>query len=264
MIGRRIALGLVLLSALVFSAFAASSASAAVAGTTMFTCAKSPEQLPGFTDEHCTKAAKTDKEVKRKHVAVAQDKETIFHGTNEKTSADTTKAEPTILKTSFLGVEVEISCSKVFAHGNITNRLNGAKEHYIHGTKVTILYTGCKYIKPGFCKVKGEKIEITGVTATTEKEGDNVRFKPEAGETLVTFESEGFGCPAKAEIKGTFRAQVEGATLSFTEAGTTADKSLTFAGNAMGISGKITLSQADETQEAGKTGDPLTATTIET
>ncbi|MGB7684778.1 MAG: hypothetical protein WBL45_03255, partial [Solirubrobacterales bacterium] len=139
-----------------------------------------------------------------------------------------------------------------------------AKEHYIHGTKVTILYTGCKYIKPGFCKVKGEKIEVTGVTGTTEKEGDNVRFKPEAGETFVTIESEGFGCPAKAEVKGNVRAQVEGATLSFTEAGTTGDKSLTFAGNPAGLSGKITLSQADETQEAGKTGDPLTATTIET
>ena len=269
MIGRRVAVGLTLLCALVISAFMASSASAVVAGTTGFTC--QPEPAPtkttkGFTDEHCNTKEIEGTSVKFIHAPIAQDKTTIIHGTNEKTSSDTLKSESAILKTTVAIVgKVQITCEKVFAHGNQTNRLNaGTGEHFIHGEKVTILYTGCKFVEPSTCKVQGGKIEVTGVTATTEKEEMNVRFKPEVGKTFVVIKTENCLGVTEMPVEGSVRGQVSGATLTFSEAGTTADKSLTVLGAAAGLEGKVTIRQADETQEAGKTGNPLTATTIET
>jgi hypothetical protein len=257
MIGRKAAVGMALLCALVFTAFSASSASA-ITGTTAFTCVAGSGA--GFSDAHCTKAVA--KEAKFVHVGF--EGTTKFHGTNAKTDPTTEKAESAILKTTLLGVEIEITCEKVFSHGSLTNKVNADKEHVIHANEVTILYTGCKYNKPSICKVKGGKIEVTKVTATSEKEGDNIRFKPEVGETFVTIESEGFGCPATAKVNGTVRAQVSGATLTFSEAGTTADKSLSFAGAAAGLEGKVTLNRVEKTEESAPTGNALSATTVTT
>lgn len=257
MIGRRAVVGLALLSALVFAAFAAPSASAEK-GTTVFTCVKGTPGEEEFVDAHC-KTKDPNNEGEYEHKEIAQDKTTVFHGTNDKTTDDTKGAVSAILKSKVFGAAVEITCEKVFSHGSITNKKEGS-EHYIHAEKITILYTGCKYNKPSTCKVVGGEIEVTGVTATSKGEGQNIRFKPEAGETFVTIKSEGGICPAEAKVTGSVRGQVEGATLVFDEEKTTADESLKFAGNGAGLSGKITLSQADET--LGKTGNPLSATTI--
>lgn len=272
MIGRRgrAVVGLALLCALVFSAFAASSAQA-IKGTTAFTCKPEPnagEKTKGWLagNEHCTGKEVEGKEVKFVHEKIEQDKATIFHGTNAKTTSNTLGAEPAILASTIGKEPTEISCAKVFAHGELTNRLNvTTKEHFIQGAKITILYTECKFIKPAVCVVKGGKIEATGVRATTEGQGDNIKFEPPEGSKLfVTIEAEKCFGIAKFPVEGTVKGQVEGATLTFSEAGTTAEKTLTFNKAAAGLGGKITLSQADETQEGGKTGNAITATTVET
>jgi hypothetical protein len=265
--GHRAVVGLGLLCALLLSAVMASSASAIV-GTTAFTCApqKPAVKNVGFSDAHCTNAA-VDEAAVFKHDSIAEKTKTIFHGTNEKTTADTKGSEVAILRAKPLGVETEIRCNKVFAHGELENKVNAEKEHFIHGTKITILYTECSVPKPAKCVIPGNKIEVTGTTATTEKQEDNVLFKPEVGNTFVSFnfeKCENAFFNGLHEVSGSVRAQVSGSTLTFSEAKTTSDNKLTFFGSAAGLEGKITLSQAAGTAATEKTGNPISATTVST
>jgi hypothetical protein len=265
MIGRRAAVGLALVCALAFSAFAASSAMA-ITGTTAFTCVKETVVGAGFSDAHCktevlSKATFVHKEIK-------QDEETIFHGTNEKTNPGTTGSEPAILRAKPLGVETEISCEKVTSHGQITNRLNTTtKEHWIEGKKVTIHYTGCKVLKPAGCKIPNETIIVENTKATTVGQEMNIKFEPEVGTTFVEFEFT--NCTnglfnGNHKVEGSIRGQTEGATLTFTHATGTAENTLKFFGAAAGLTGKITLSQAAGTAETEPTGNPITTTTVVT
>jgi hypothetical protein len=262
MIGRKTVIGLSLLCALVFSAFAASSAMA-VNGTTAFTCVEKSELGAGFSDAHCKTAVPSG--AKFIHVEIKQDEETIFHATNAKTNSTTTGAEPAILKGSPLGIETEISCSTVTSHGKITNRLNATKEHRIEGSVITIKYTGCKVTKPAGCVIPKEEILVEGIKATTEGQEMNVKYSPEVGTTFVTITFEKCTNPlanGKHEVKGTARAQPEGATLVFNHNTITNEKTLEFFGANTGLEGKITISQAEKTEETAKTGNPITTTTV--
>jgi len=260
MIGRRAVVGLTLLCALLFSAFAASSAQASN-GTTAFTCEKVTKGAQ-FSDAHCTKEGTGEGFI---HKEIKQDETTTIHGTNEKTSADTKTATSAILTSSIGGEPAEITCEKVFAHGGLVNRLDPiTKEHYIEGEAgITILYTGCKFLKPSTCKLKEEKIEVTGARATTKGQGDSIRFEPpEGSKVFVTLLAEKCFGIAKLPIEGTVNGKVNGATLEFTAAETTAEKTLTFNKQPAGLEGKITLSQAEKTEESAKTGNPISATTV--
>jgi len=265
MIGRKAAVGLSLLCALVFCAFVAQSASAAI-GTTAYTCIPDSEhELPGFKDAHCAEPAKTAPEVNFKHKAIKQDEKTIVHGTNEKTSADTKSATAMTLKSTLNKEPAEITCEKVFAHGGLVNRIDTeVKDHYIEGEAgITILYTGCKFLKPGTCKLKEEKIEVTGVRANTLEQGHNVSFEPpEGSKVFVTLSVENCFGITKIPIEAfALWGQVKGATIEFSEAETTKDKSLKFNKELAGLEGKITISQAEKTEESGKTGNAISATT---
>jgi hypothetical protein len=263
MIGRRAAVSVALACAFALCAFAAPSAMAAN-GTTAFTCVSKSVVGAGFNDAHCKEAVPSnakfiDEEIK-------QDTPTIFHATNEKTTEGTTGSAPAILKGSPLGIETEISCAKVTSHGELTNKLNAnTKEHRIEGAKVTIHYTECTVVKPAQCVIPNSTIMVEGVKSTTEGQADNIKFEPETGTTFVTITFEKCLNPlanGKHEVKGSVRAQTEGATLSFTHKTITAEKTLEFFGAVTGIEGKLTLSQAEKTEESGKTGNPIIATTV--
>jgi hypothetical protein len=263
MIGRRAAVGLALACTLAFSALAASSAMA-VNGTTAFTCVKETVAGAGFSDAHCKTAVPSNATFV--HQPIAQDLETIVHGTNEKTNAGTTGSEPAILKAKPLGVETEISCAKVTSHGKLTNRLDAAtKEHWVEATKITIHLTECKVTKPAGCKIPGETIIIEGVKGTNKGQEMNAKFEPEVGTTFVEFEFT--NCTnglfnGNHKVEGSVRGQSEGATGVFNHATITAENTLKFFGAAAGLQAKGTLSQAAATEETGATGNPIASTTV--
>jgi len=270
MIGRKAAVGLTLLCALVFPAFAASSASAEVAGTTAFTCVPMIEGVTGFKDAHCAEKAANQAEVKFVHKEIKQDETTKIHGTNEKTKNNTSEHTPAMLETAIAGISIKITCTKVFAHGNQTNKLEPApsKEHWIHGEKITVHYTECE-LNLAKCEVENKTVLAEGITATTTELGENIRFKPEVGNTFVTFNivnkaGEQCSITGKFPVVGSLRAQLSGATLNFTHKAITGEKTLTFGGQPAGLSGSITVSQAAETAETGKTGNPISVATVET
>jgi hypothetical protein len=268
MIGRKASVGMALLWALVFCAFSASSAWA-IKGTTAFTCVANVEKVAGFEDEHCTKTQASP--AKFKHVAIAENTTTKTHITNERTNATTTG--PTVwsltAKEQPLVGEAEIQCKKVLGHGELTNDKNETtKEHTIHVTKITYHYAECSFIKPNFCKVKGGTILVEGITATSAGEEDALLFKPEVGTTFTIIEAEGFGCPTKLPVEGSVRAKENGATIEFTEAEITAEKTLTINGKPAATSGKTTVRSADTTTKLTdaykETGTPISSTTVET
>jgi hypothetical protein len=264
MMGRRAVTGLALLCALLFSAFAAQSASA-IKGTTAFTCAPA-EKNGAFKDAHCKEAGLSSPGFN--HVAIEQGKTTIIHATNEKTKNKTTESTPSVLKGKAFGVAITITCSKVFGHGSLVNILDASGEHYVHvGNEATVLYTKCVVTGPTGCKIPGEKIEVTKLTATTKEKGDNVTFVPEKGTEFVNFKFE--GCKVaelntEYKVLGSVLAQSDGATLNFNHNAITATKELTFGGQPAGLEGSITVSQAAETPESGATGNPISLTTVET
>jgi hypothetical protein len=270
MIGRRAVVGLSLLSALVFFAFSASSA-LAVNGTTAFTCVKSPAVLPGFKDEHCKEAAIKAEEVKFKHEEIKQDLTTSIHFTNKTTivkegEKEVDQTEDGVLAVKIFGAELEIICKKIFGHAELTNSLDATtKEHRITIKKVTIHYTECTVSKPAGCVIPEKTVLVEGVEGTTEKQEDSIKFKPEVGTTFVTITLE--KCTnglfnGKHEIKGSVKAQTEGATLKFVHATVTAEKTLTFAGAATGINGRLTVSSAKGTLETDATETPISPTTV--
>ena len=239
-------LGLSLVCALLFGAFAASSASAA--GTTAFTCAESPANTTlatQFKDEHCQKATTTEAEKKAKGFKHVEIKETTaITGTNAKTASETTAAASSILRTKASGLETEIVCTTVSGTGELTNSLNGA-EKVASGTG-TITYTGCTAPKPTGqeCKVKGGQVVTKKLAATTKEQGKLVKFSPFEGTTFATITFEGCktaGLNIEYPLTGSLKATPEGATLSTTEAGVTTQGLLKFGGQAAGLEGKLTL-----------------------
>jgi hypothetical protein len=268
MIRRRATVGLGLLCALLFSAFAAQSASA-IKGTTGFTCAPEPnptKETKGFKDAHC-KEGRTGLEVKFIHKEIEPALTTKFHATNEKTQNKTTESTPFILRFRFVGIPFTLTCEKVFGHGNLTNNVHENKEHYVHGTEVTFLFSNCKLTGSSECKVSGEKLEFKNLTVTTTAKGDNVTFSPEKGTEIGNFKLE--ECKIKElnvelKISGSITAQSDGATLNFAHNPMTLANELIIASQPAGIEASITVSQSPETAESGKTGNPIGFTTVET
>jgi hypothetical protein len=260
MIGRRAAVGLSLLCALVFCAFSASSA-LAVNGTTAFTCEPNVGSGPGFDDAHCkTPNPTTHKFV---HKEIEQGLTTSIHLTNNVTGAET---ENVVIATKIFGAELEIICKKTFGHAELTNSLDATtKEHRVTIKKTTTHYTECEVKKQAGCVIPEKTLLIEGVEGTTEKQEDNIKFKPEVGNTFVTFTLE--KCTnglfnGKHELNGSVKAQTEGATKKFTHATVTAEKTLTFAGAATGLNGRLTVSGAKGTLETDATTNPISTTTV--
>jgi len=139
MIGRRAVIGLSLLSALLFCAFAAQSASAVLTtskNTTAFTCVKDAEKKGDFTDAHCDTTGTIGKS-EFKHVEIKVGETTTIDGTNNEVTESTKKSEPGLLKGEIVGGgKLEIECTTVKNNTKnswIRNAEPGEKQHTLEG-----------------------------------------------------------------------------------------------------------------------------------
>jgi hypothetical protein len=226
MIGRRTVVGLSLLCALMVSALAVQSASAASAvNTTATTCKKVEVPKTGaFDDEHC-------------NIENASGKGEYIHGTPWKgtteTEASNEAGKNAVLKGELGGVKMEITCTSVTDEkGTLTNQEVG-KEHKLSGS-TTVNFAGvCTVAKPAKCTVKTPittKAVFEGVEGLGAGKNEmGVEFKPSAGEIFTTITLEGAECALKGkplEVKGTAigtgapaaTAKQAGSTLVFTNA----------------------------------------------
>jgi hypothetical protein len=265
MIRRKATLGLALLCALLFSAIAVQSASAAAAtNTTAFTCVKGGG-TKDFKDAHCDEAVGPEKG-EYGHVAIPL-KETIKVAlTNEKTAAGTTASTPAVLKSSLAGVTLEIQCTAANGEGTFKNEELVAKQHTGGGTGTTNM-TKCTVTKPAKCtvkepialNVKGAPVE--GLGAGKNEMGGEV--KPIEGEIFVTITLEGAECALKGkpfEVKGTAIATGGTATQTNKHTGATAIYTNAMTKETLSIAGKpAEFSLATTVSSVG--GTPIAGTT---
>ncbi len=281
--GRRAVIGLSLLCALLFSAFAAQSASATV-GTTAFTCVEGGGEKD-FADAHCDEPKAGGG---FGHVAIGEST-TSIELTNAKTANKTTEAKHAIFKSTSGGIALEITCATVQGTGSMKNIAKGPDGGMAveGGESGTITLSNCKMPKPvnagkeELCKVK-EPITATGSSITRvlqgpEKNTMGVEFKPTVKEekaqpfTELSFEN----VPGKAcflsgkvvPVTGTMMAtgargpdtkvNSSGATVLLTTAMT--KETLKFGAAAAELEGTVTVSM---TNADGKTTEnPVTLTT---
>ncbi len=272
MTGRRAIVGLCLLCALFVSAVPVQGANAETKGTTVFTCkpgASSDDGAGNFKDAHCKEAG-----AGFGHKTVAAETTTEVIDSNITTGPERSIA---VLNSTQAGIAEEIVAKKVSPGAGtpwVENRTTGS-EHYYEG-EGKLLYEEVEITKPAGkgCKVKGGQVETTQMkftTMATEKdpklsEEMVLKVEPAEGTVFAAFEIE--GCTLGAlnglyKVEGSFKATPEGATLSTTEAGVTAQNTLKLRGQKTGIGGLISISGRDE--EAGDSGfTPLTVTTVNT
>jgi hypothetical protein len=193
MIGRRSAVGLVLLCAFAFCAFAAQGAVAQIGtpavNTTAFTCVKGGGNLD-FKDAHCDEKVES-KKGSYGHVAIA-------NGTT--TTLDVSQESSSKFNASIAGVNSEVTCKKVRGFGVesfIQNTEAFGKDHKVKGT-LKAEFTECTVAKPSKCVIKEpifvmatfEGVEGLGL----EKNTMGVEFKSHGAEgvfTELTFENKG-------------------------------------------------------------------------
>ena len=250
---QRGAAALMLLCALLLSAFAAQSASAK--GTTAFECAiKSVQGSAGFEDSHCDDATNTGALFEHKEIPPGTAVEVTY--TNERTASSTTAAVPWE-NSFFVGLTpAQVICTGVTGIGKITNKVV-AEVMQNTGTGINLKFTGCTAVKPAKCTVK-EPIEIKNATSTTvEKLGTGknemgLELKPEAGKPLTTIVFQGAECGIKG-VETQFEGPIVGtsplgSTEAVTNSGATEDftkamtkETLKASGKPAEIEGVITL-----------------------
>ena len=223
MFGRRAAVGLSLLCALVSCAFAAPRASAK--GTTAFTCVEKAGE-EGFLDEHCDTAS-SGASVKFVHKEIKPGVLTAIAVSNEKTSEETKGSTPVVLRWSLGLTQIEIVCSKVSGTGTIEDK-EVEKTMQAVGT-LQIEYTGCTVSKPNKCKVKEPIVQNSNFTTYEAAEAEmGVEVSPKEkgiflSLTLENNEKEQCALkqtyPFSGNAQGTpgGSANGPGATLAFTE-----------------------------------------------
>jgi hypothetical protein len=253
---RRATVGLSLLCALVFCAFAAQSASAVPAkNTTAFTCVEGGGQKD-FVDPHCDQKVVAG-QGKFGHIPIPLNQTTEITVTNAKTKNNTIESTPTVFKFTLGGKAVEISCKTVHGFGTLHNVEPVFQEHKVTGT-LTIKAIECKVLTPEKCKVKEPieyKTEFEGVEELGPfKDTHGIEFRPhaEGGGPLLTITIEGAECPVKGvvPVKGTMIAtggpspkeRHSGATLNLTNEMT--KETLKVGGLPAEHSGSLTLKMA--------------------
>lgn len=262
MIGRGTAIGLSVLCALLFSAIAVQSASAAKAvNTTAVTCFKSAGTLD-FEDAHC------DKKVGHEngpygHAAIPLNTATEIESTNELTGGAT---DPGVLLGKAFGAATEITCNKVNGDAELHNVETSGK-HTVTGTS-EVQYTECSVQKPSKCDVE-EPIEFSANAEGFEESGNmGINFTPASGSTFVelTYINNGAEkCALNGQtisVTGSVVATASGAAANAEHTGATADydhtkitgrKTLQVGGVAAGLEVTTTVRAKD--------GTPLSATT---
>lgn len=252
----RATVGLSLLCALFFCAFAAQSASAVPAkNTTAFTCVEGGGQKD-FVDPHCDQKVVAG-QGKFGHIPIPLNQTTEITVTNAKTKNATIESTPTVFKFTLGGKAVEISCKTVHGFGTLHNVEPVFQEHKVTGT-LTIKAIECKVLKPLKCFVKEPieyKTEFEGVEELGPfKDTHGIEFRPhvEGGGPLLTITIEGAECPVKGvvPVTGTMIAtggpspkeRHSGATLNLTNEMT--KETLKVGGLPAEHSGSLTLKMA--------------------
>jgi len=266
-----------MLCALVFSAFAAQSASAALSGTTGFTCKlKAVEGGAGFSKAHCKTADAVASGAKYEHVAIANGTTTELTGTNELTPGEGVKNSS--LKTTVAGTAIELVATGVSGTGTMSNSLVG-EEHIASGATNTsattgITYTGVTVTAPGGGVCTAEEssgvnpgmISTKPLKASTAGQGMGLKFEPASGTQFAEFFISGASCPAAVKgvqkVFGTVvTTSIDGATSNFTETQTTEQGTLRYGaatGPKAGLEGLLTLKTRANSTEAFT---PLASTT---
>jgi len=253
-------IGLCVVCALAIGVVGAQGATAAIKGTTGFTCKATGLGGAGFSDAHCKTAVASG--AKFQHVAIAENVKTEGRVTNERTASETTASTPTRLLTVIAGVVVELQANKTEGLATGTNKKNGSGEHLIEGVGSTT-YSEVTVTKPAGkgCKVPGGKIttkELRGIS--TGMEG---KLEPAVGTEFMTVTVEGCTIAALNQnypITGSVQCPNTGVTIVCTHAATTALGTLKFGGQKAGVEVATTATaRANSTEEY----TPVAATTIE-
>ena len=258
--GRRSLIGLCLLCALAASAIAAQGA-AAVTGTTAFTCKKTGKGGAGFSDAHCTSAKGSGASFE--HVGIEQGLTTELSGTNANTASGTSAAAQIKLGNTQAGVKYEIVATTLTGIGSVTNAKTESGEHYVHGTAV-VTFEGLTVTQPSEkgCKVKEEKIVSKELKATTQEQGDFIKFEPASGTTLASYTLENcVGLNTEQVVTGSIKCPLSGTTITCTHSDVTAQGTLKEGGFKSGVEGAMTLRTR---QNSGEEFTPASVTTVTT
>jgi len=285
MSGRRAIIGLCMLCALAVSAIAAQGASAAPAGTTLFTCVNKGAG-GGFTREHCAKGDVGSGNFW--HVAIAENTTTEITGTTINTAGEpiTSKLESV---QSGVVEELQGKLGHILAEHEseteppkiekswVINAVDPeTKEHYYHGEN-WLRFTEVEVTKPAGkgCKVKNGEVTTRKLKFTSKGQGDELLFKPakeptpvEPNPPFATFVVEGCSIGAlnhEYTVTGEVKAETDGATVKTTLAGTKAQGTLKVSGQVAGFQSEFTVRGTDKAA-GDKEGEdkPLSPTTVET
>lgn len=253
MIGRRAIVGLSLLCAFLFCAFAASSASAV--GTTAVTCVE--KEGGDFKDAHCGEQVKAG-EGKFAHTEISPGSTTEISLTNEKTLNSTKEAQPLFFSGTLSGAKVEFTCTTVSGTGTLANEEPEKGIMRTTGNAV-IEASKCTVAKPAKCTVK-EPFVWDAHFKTYESGAEmGIELTPKNEKQFGFWEMQGSECSLKGTkiaIEGSFKGTVggttegKGATWGFTPASTAG---LKWGGNPYTLTGSVTPRM--------KEGNPIAFTT---
>lgn len=264
--GRRAIGGLCMLCALLVSAIAAQGASAA--GTTAHTCAKTvPPSLGVFTEDHCRTQVQPAQNLWA-HVSIPNNTTTTLRGS---------AAGQTKLKATIGGIATELVANTLSGTGSMENKEAGG-EMFASGTG-TITYTEVAVASPAGkgCKVSTDNGGVAGeeglvhtntLKATTQGQGEFLKFEPNEGEVFATFIISGCTGSAALEalnktytVTGSVKGVPTGATTKFTHAETTTQGNLKLNGSIKaGIEGDLEL-EGEDPSLGSDAFTPLSATT---
>lgn len=265
MIGRKATVGLALLCALLFSAFAVQSASAASAtNITLFTCVPGGT---GFSDAHCDNSATPGTFGHTLISGVTKNVEIDNKLTGAETSPQKLEGKP-------FGVTTNISCTTLAGTGSIENIEPKATVHQINGAG-TFNYTGCTASAPAKCTVKnpivakiGSAEALEGLTGPkAEANAMGIELKAEAGKPFAEVTLEGAECALKGKpfpVEGSVivtNGPVSGSAQNKKFSGATAVAEATESMSKLVAGGKPALYSGIATFKM-EGGNPISTTTV--
>lgn len=260
MLGRKSVLGICVLCALAFGAFAAANASAEQKA---WEC-KGAAGEKDFTDPHC-KFHITPGEGSFGHKEIKKEVKKAIVGTNGETAKnkegeETKAAAVSKLLGALSGVVTEVQCSGLSGTGSMTNAAAS-----VTGEGV-LTYSGCTVTKPSGqgCEVEGGSIATENLEGTTVGQAANkLKFSPKSPATkFATIPIKNCTTSSlnnKFPVTGSLIADVTGATSTTTHEGVTTQNTLKFGGVKAGLEGALTIKTAKE-KEIEENENPVTLT----